>query len=59
MDGVPDNVPVLAIAAMTFGGPPLEGAKIPFSGISIELYTPLKQSLSVGTPLTPHQFFPK
>ena len=42
MAGVPDDVPVLAVASLRFSDRPMiEGARIPISEIAIELYTPL------------------
>lgn len=59
MSEIPDNVPILVVATMTFGGKPIEGSQIPFSGISIELYAPLHEALKVGAGFAPEGFLPK
>ncbi len=42
MAGVPEDVPVMAVASVKVGGKPFsEKAKLPISQIAIELYTPL------------------
>jgi hypothetical protein len=57
MKDVPDGVPVMAIASITFGGKPaIEGSPIPFSQISIELYTPLSGGLNFGGGFSPDEF---
>src|SRR5262245_56577299 len=57
MRGVPDDVPVMAVAAITFGGKPAAGRlKLPVSQISIELYTPLSGGLNVGGGFSPDAF---
>jgi len=56
--GVPEGVPIMAVAAIAFDGPPASpGSKIPFSSIAIELYSPLKQSLYVNKGMAPDGFF--
>jgi hypothetical protein len=58
MDGIPDDVPIMAIATMEFAGPPaVEGSQIPFSAISIELYTPLKGGLKINRGMAPDAFY--
>jgi hypothetical protein len=58
MDGIPDDVPIMAIATMEFAGPPaVEGATIPFSAISIELYTPLEGGLKLNRGMAPAGFY--
>lgn len=59
MSEIPDNTPILAIATMTFGGTPIEGSQIPFSGISIELYGGMHEALSIGKGFAPAGFFAK
>ncbi len=57
MKGVPDDVPVMAVASISFSGKPaLENSKIPFSQIAIELYTPLTGGLNVGGSFAPDKF---
>ncbi len=54
MEGVPDDVPIMAIATITPGGMPngaIGGA--PLSQISIELYTPLKGGIHIGGTFAP------
>lgn len=52
---VPDDCgPIMAIASITFSQKPMfEGTTLPFSQISIELYTPLKGGLSAGGTFAP------
>jgi hypothetical protein len=57
MKGVPDDVPVMAVASITFGGKPAsEKLKMPFSQIAIELYAPLTGGLSIGGGFAPDAF---
>jgi hypothetical protein len=55
LQGVPDDCgPIMAIASVTFSQKPMfEGTTLPFSQISIELYTPLKGGLSLGGSFAP------
>lgn len=58
MEGVPDDLPVMAIATMEFGGPPaVEGSQIPFSAISIELYTAVKGGLRINGGFAPDGWY--
>jgi hypothetical protein len=54
MEGIPENTPIMAIAALTPGEKP-EGAPgvMPVSQISIELYTPLKGGIHYGGTFAP------
>jgi hypothetical protein len=57
MAHVPDGVPVMALASISFQGEPaLKDSPIPFSEISIELYTPLTGGLNVGGGFSPDSF---
>jgi hypothetical protein len=57
MAGVPDDVPVMALASISFGGKPAyEKSKLPFSQIAIELYTPLSGGLNIGGGFAPEKF---
>ncbi|MEM8873200.1 MAG: hypothetical protein AAGD32_02970 [Planctomycetota bacterium] len=59
MANVPDDVPVLAVATMIFDGEPLvKDSPVPFSGISIELYTPLDAGLRANGGFAPSGFIP-
>ncbi len=54
MEAVPDGVPVLAIASITFADRPhFEAIKLPISQIAIELYTPLKGGIHLGGTFAP------
>lgn len=54
MAGVPDNVPILAIASITFSDRPhFDEIKLPISQISIELYTPIKGGIHLGGTFAP------
>ena len=60
MADVPDDTPVLALASLAFDGPPaVEGAAIPFSAISIELYAPLDGGLRINGGFAPEAFVPR
>lgn len=57
MRKIPDGVPILAVASISFKGKPaLPDLKIPFSQISIEMYTPLSSGLYVGGAFAPESF---
>jgi hypothetical protein len=57
MKHVPDNVPIMALASISFQGEPaIKDSKIPFSHISIELYTPLSAGLSINGGFAPEAF---
>ena len=57
MKDVPDGVPVLAVAAISFAGEPaMPGSQIPFSSISIELYTPASGGLRINGGFAPDKF---
>ena len=53
--GVPDNVPVLAVASLTMPAPPAAGAdpSAATTQIAIELYTPLPGGLAAGGRFAP------
>ncbi len=54
MAGVPDDVPVLAIASITFADRPhFQEINLPISQIAIELYTPLKGGIHLGGTFAP------
>ena len=54
---VPDGVPVLAVAAISYAGEPaMPGSQIPFSSISIELYTPASGGLRINGGFAPEKF---
>ncbi len=55
LQGVPDDVgPILAIASLTFSDKPqYEGASMPISQISIELYKPLTGGIFLGSRFAP------
>lgn len=54
---VPAGVPVLAVAAISFDGPPADPeSRIPFSTISIELYTPVNGGLRINGGFAPDKF---
>ena len=57
MQGVPDDIPVMAVASIKFGGkPPSDKVKLPISQISIELYAPVTKGLSIGGGFAPDAF---
>ena len=54
---VPDNVPLMAVASISFDGKPAKAsAKIPFSQIAIEVYTSMTPGLSIGGGFAPDAF---
>jgi hypothetical protein len=55
LKNIPEDCgPILAIASITFSQKPkFEGTTLPFSQISIELYTPLKGGTSLGGTFAP------
>ena len=58
MEGIPEDIPIMVIAMIEFGGAPaVEGSQIPFSAISIELYTPLKGGLKINRGMAPDAFY--
>ena len=57
LEGVPDDVPVMAVASIKFGGKPAsDKIKMPVSQIAIEIYTPLTKGLSIGGGFAPEAF---
>jgi hypothetical protein len=57
MKGVPDDVPIMAVASISFAGKPASPkTKLPVSQISIELYSPLSGGLSIGGGFAPDAF---
>jgi len=57
MAHVPDGVPVMAVASITMGGKPVaDGSQIPFSQISIELYSPVAGGLNINGGFSPDAF---
>lgn len=57
LKGVPDDVPVMAVASLMFGGKPASAKLgIPVSQISIELYTPATAGLTIGGGFAPDAF---
>jgi hypothetical protein len=57
MASVPDGVPVVAVASLTPSEKPVvDGGKLPFSQIAIELYTPLTGGLNIGGGFAPDDF---
>lgn len=53
-EGVPDNVPILAIASITMADKPaFEETSLPISQIAIELYTPIKGGIHLGGTFAP------
>jgi hypothetical protein len=56
MKGVPDDVPVMAVASLTPGKPAAGDVKLPVSQIAIELYTPLTAGLNIGGGFAPDAF---
>jgi hypothetical protein len=57
MSGVPDDVPIMAVASVSFGGKPAsDKLKIPVSQISIELFTALSGGLNIGGSFAPDAF---
>jgi heme-degrading monooxygenase HmoA len=57
MKGVPDDVPVMAVASISFNGKPASPKLgIPVSQISIELFTPLTGGLTIGGGFAPDAF---
>jgi heme-degrading monooxygenase HmoA len=56
MSGVPDEGPVMVVAAVTMGGEPNpEAGGMPISQISIELYRPLPGGASMGGRFSPEK----
>ncbi|TVQ59289.1 MAG: hypothetical protein EA379_11315 [Phycisphaerales bacterium] len=54
MAGVPDDVPLMAIASLTMSDMPrIEGVRLPISAISIELYTPLTGGVYINERFSP------
>ena len=54
MAGVPDDVPILAIASITYSDKPhFKEINLPISQIAIELYTPLKGGIHLGGTFAP------
>ncbi len=55
LDGLPDNVPILTIASITFTDKShfQSTTDLPISQISIELYTPLKGGVFLGSTFAP------
>ena len=59
MADVPDGTPIMAVACLSFDGPPaVAGSAIPFSSIAIELYSPLEGGLKLGRGFAPDGFMP-
>jgi hypothetical protein len=57
MSGIPDDVPIMAVASVSFAGKPAsDKLKIPVSQISIELFTPLSGGLNIGGTFAPDAF---
>jgi hypothetical protein len=57
LQGVPDDVPIMAVASIKFGGKPAsDKLKLPVSQISIEVYTPLTKGLTIGGGFSPDAF---
>jgi heme-degrading monooxygenase HmoA len=57
LKGVPDDVPVMAVAALSFGGKAASpNLGIPVSQISIEIFTPATGGLTIGGGFTPDAF---
>jgi hypothetical protein len=55
--GVPEDVPVMAVASVKVGGKPFsDKVKLPISQIAIELYTPLTPGLVLGGSFAPDAF---
>lgn len=60
MAGVPDGIPVLAIASITFADRPhFEAISLPISQIAIELYTPIKGGIHLGGTFAPPALQPQ
>jgi quinol monooxygenase YgiN len=55
MKGVPDDVPLMAVASITPSDKP-EPGKMPFSQIAIEIYTPMTRGLNIGGGFAPEAF---
>lgn len=54
LEHVPDGIPVMVVAAITFAERPMiEGVPLPISQISIELYTPLPGGAAINGRLAP------
>lgn len=57
MKHVPEGVPVMALASISFTGEPaIKDSPIPFSQIAIELFAPLTGGLSIGGGFSPDEF---
>ncbi len=57
MEHVKTEGPIMVMATLSFNGPPaVEGSKIPFSQISIELFEPLPGGAHVNGRLAPEKF---
>ena len=57
MQNVPDGVPVLAVASISYAGEPaIKDSPIPFSSISIELYVPIDGGLRINGGFAPEKF---
>ncbi|MFG0305177.1 MAG: antibiotic biosynthesis monooxygenase family protein [Phycisphaerales bacterium JB040] len=56
MAGVPEGVPVMVMATVSTGGEPVAPGRMPFSQISIELYTPLPGGAMINGRLAPEGF---
>lgn len=57
MENVPDGVPVMAVASISFKGEPaMKDSPIPFSQIAIELYTPLTGGININGGFSPDEF---
>jgi hypothetical protein len=57
MRKIPDGVPVMALASISFKGKPaIKDSPIPFSQIAIEMYTPLSGGINVGGSFAPEAF---
>ena len=54
MAGVPDDVPLMIIASITFSDQPqFEATDLPISQIAIEIYTPASGGLYLGERFSP------
>lgn len=57
LEHVETDGPIMVMATISFNGPPaLEGSRIPFSQISIELFEPLPGGAHVNGRLAPEKF---
>lgn len=57
LEHVKTDGPIMVMATISFNGPPaIEGSKIPFSQISIELFEPLPGGAHVNGRLAPEKF---